>query len=51
MTSLSPSLSKRKTHRSSAPAKPDEEKKARKPAYLKRGMAMSQPQDQEEQEC
>ncbi|MCB1850718.1 MAG: DUF4157 domain-containing protein [Gammaproteobacteria bacterium] len=51
MTSLSPSLSKRKTHRSSAPAKPDEEKKARKPAYLKRGMAMSQPQDQEEQEA
>lgn len=51
MTRLSPSLSKKKLRRATAPAKPDEEIKARKPAYLKCKMAVSQPQDREEQEA
>ena len=51
MANLSPGLSKKKARRATAPAKPDEEKKARKPAYLKRKMAVSQPHDKEEQEA
>jgi hypothetical protein len=51
MAKLSPSLSKKKARRTTAPAKPDEEKKARKPAYLRRKMAVSQPHDKEEQEA
>lgn len=51
MATLAPSLRKKKTQRKTAPAKPDEQKKARKPAYLKRKMAVSQPQDQEEKEA
>ena len=51
MTRPSPTLSRNKARRATEPAKPDEQKKARKPAYLKRKMAMSQPQDKEEQEA
>lgn len=51
MSTLSPSLSKKKARRATAPAKPEEEKKARKPAYLRRKMAVSQPHDKEEKEA
>jgi len=51
MSTLSPSLKKKTARRTTAPAKPDEEQKARKPAYLRRKMAVSQPQDKEEQEA
>jgi hypothetical protein len=51
MANLSPGLSTKKARRTVAPAKPDEEKKARKPAYLRRKMAVSQPHDKEEQEA
>lgn len=51
MTSLSPSLRKKKAHRATAPAKDDEQKAVRKPAYLKRKMSVSQPGDPEEQEA
>lgn len=47
----SSTLRKKRPQRKNAPAKPDEEKKARKPAYLKRKMEVSQPQDKEEQEA
>lgn len=50
MSTLSPSLKKKKAQRATAPAKP-EEKKARKPAYLRRKMAVSQPHDKEEKEA
>ena len=51
MNRLSPRQSQKKARRATAPAKPDEAQKARKPAYLKRRMAMSKPQDPEEQEA
>lgn len=51
MTTLSPSFSRKKLRRTTAPAKPEEEKKARKPAYLRRKMAVSQPHDKEEKEA
>lgn len=42
---------KRKTRRKTAPAKPEDSAVAKKPAYLRRKMAVSQPQDPEEQEA
>ena len=51
MSRQSPSLRRKTARRATAPAKNDEEKKARKPAYLTRKMAVSQPQDKEEQEA
>lgn len=51
MATLANTLRKKKPQRKSASAKPNEEKKARKPSYLKRKMAVSQPHDKEEQEA
>ncbi len=51
MATPSTTLRKKKTQRKTAPAVSDQEQTARKPAYLKRKMAVSQPQDKEEQEA
>lgn len=52
MATLASKLRKKQPQRkTSAPPKPNEEKKQRKPAYLSRKMAVSQPQDKEEQEA
>ncbi len=51
MANMHPVHRKKTVARKTAPAKSDEEKAARKPAYLKRKMAVSQPQDKEEQEA
>jgi Domain of unknown function (DUF4157) len=50
MTTPSP-IQKNKARRATAPAKPDQEKTARKPAYLQSKMSVSQPRDKEEQEA
>ena len=52
MATLASKLRKKQPQRkTSAPPKPNEEKKQRKPAYLQRKMAVSQPHDPEEQEA
>lgn len=51
MATPSTTLRKKKAQRKTAPAVSDQEPKARKPAYLKHKMAVSQPQDKEEQEA
>jgi len=52
MATLASTLRKKKARRkSSAPTQATEEKKQRKPAYLKRKMAVSQPSDPEEKEA
>lgn len=52
MATLASTLRKKRPQRkASAPPKPNEEKKQRKPAYLRRKMEVSQPQDKEEKEA